>query len=266
MGTHSYFWCGFDLYKKQPNQKYQTMKLLTSVALTGYLFSTSDASMKSMRKGYNQLIKQIRQSGNRNVLDTSLANVDKYGCWCYFDDAVGNGKGEPMDPIDAECRNLHRGYECALADYGASCVPWEVVYFPVAGTPFVENFGGVGPACVHTNTVVTQFGECAAAACAIETQFIDDYTSITQNYNPQFATYSHTSTGQGNFNPKRNCVTTEAGTPDKGARECCGTYPYRYPFKTYGGTTQCCQGSVFNSATHKCCLSGSVILAASKCT
>jgi len=239
------------------------MKLLSGTAVV--LAFTADASLKAMKKGYNELIKASAKN-NRNLLETNIKNVNNYGCWCYFDDQVGNGKGEPMDLIDAECRNLHRGYECAIADFGETCVPWEVTYFPVSGTSFIGQHGGVGPACVHTNTVVTSFGDCAAAACAIETEFIDEYTSITQNYNPQFSTYSHTSTGQGNFNPKRNCVTNEKGTPDKGERDCCGTFPHRYPFKTYDGASACCQGSIFKKATHKCCLSGRVILGTQKCT
>merc|ERR1712051_927994 len=111
MGRTHIFGVGLIFKRSNPSKN---MKLLTSVALTGYLFTTSDASLKSIRKGYNQMIKQIRESGsNRNLLDTEIKNVNKYGCWCYFDGDVGNGKGEPMDPIDAECRNLHRGYECA---------------------------------------------------------------------------------------------------------------------------------------------------------
>ena len=84
-----------------------------------------DASFKLMKDSYAQLVKQI--GGDRNLLNTALANVNNYGCWCYFDDQVGNGKGEPMDLIDAECRNLHRGYECAVADING-CVPWTQLY------------------------------------------------------------------------------------------------------------------------------------------
>merc|ERR1712141_76757 len=242
----------FDLNQKQylPPRK-RKMKLLLASSSIAVLLTGVDANFKLMKESYTALAKQL---GNRNLLNTALANIDSYGCWCYFDDQVGNGKGEPMDLIDAECRNLHRGYECIVADLGAGCVPWTETYFPVLSTPFLSQFNNnAKAACDHANTVVVNLGACAAAACAVETQFTMDYTTITQSYNPQFSTYSHPSTNLGNFNPKRNCVTNDYGTPDKSERECCGTFPRRYPFKQYGGAHQCCDGTVFKIATHKCC-------------
>ena len=134
-----------------------------------------------------------------------------------------------MDLIDAECRNLHRGYECIVADHGASCVPWEVNYFPIEGQSYEADFGSINAACIHTNTVLTNFGDCAAAACSVETSFIQLYTSITQTYNPQFPVYGHdgvesgalpgaTDIGTGTFKPERNCVTNEIGTKDETSR------------------------------------------------
>merc|ERR1712226_236499 len=233
------------------------MKLLlaSSLALLGV-----DANYKAMKKSYGEIVK-----GNRNLLTTSINNVNKYGCWCYFDDDVGNGKGEPMDLVDAECRNLHRGYECAVADI-AGCTPWTVTYFPVSGTAFITDHGSIAAACTHTNLVLTNFGPCAAAACAIETEFINEYTAITQNYNPQFTAFSHS--GVGSFNANRNCVTAGNGIRDKGERQCCGTFPHRYPFKVYQGLASqqaCCDGSVFVQSTHKCCGGTEVKLQGATC-
>jgi len=223
------------------------MKFLaaSSIALLGV-----DASFKAMTNAYKELL-----AGDRNLLLTSVANIDQYGCWCYFDSAVGNGKGEPMDLIDAECRNLHRGYECAVADY-ANCEPWAITYFPVSGTNFITDHGSIAAACIHTNTVLTNFGDCAAAACAVETEYISEYTAITQNYNPQFSVYSHVASGRGSFVPTNNCVTNAAGTHDESPRQCCGSFPQRYPFKVYAGTPDeaaCCDGSVYKIASHSCC-------------
>lgn len=253
------------------------MKLVIGTAVIAASLVTVDASLKAMTKSYNELIKQTRKNGDRNILNTSIRNINQYGCWCYFDGLVGNGKGEPMDLIDAECRNLHRGYECIVADHGASCVPWEVNYFPIEGQSYEADFGSINAACIHTNTVLTNFGDCAAAACSVETSFIQLYTSITQTYNPQFPVYGHdgvesgalpgaTDIGTGTFKPERNCVTNDIGTKDETPRECCGTYPERFPYKTYGNAKRCCGGSVYVDATHKCCNGNDVTLNGVACT
>ena len=66
-----------------------------------------------------------------NALNDLVNNHGGYGCWCYFYDDVGRGKGTPVDEIDSFCKVLNEGYECAIRDSedeGVSCVPWEVSY------------------------------------------------------------------------------------------------------------------------------------------
>lgn len=232
------------------------MKFLaaSSIALLGV-----DASYKAMKKSYSEMI-----AGDRDLTGPPFGNVNGYGCWCYFDSAVGNGKGEPMDLVDAECRNLHRGYECAVADY-ANCEPWTVFY--IAAGQLVVSQGSVHAACVHANTNLgLVLGDCAIAACSVELEFINEYTAITQNYNPQFSVYSHANLGS--FVPTNNCVTNTFGTHDESPRQCCGTFPQRYPFKVYAGTSDeaaCCDGTVYKTATHFCCNS-MVMLNGMACT
>merc|ERR1711981_52483 len=65
----------------------------------------------------------------------AVNQLDEYGCWCYFYDNVGRGKGQPIDEVDGFCKTLNEGYECAIRDSeeeGISCTPWEVAY--VSGT------------------------------------------------------------------------------------------------------------------------------------
>ena len=42
--------------------------------------------------------------------------LKNYGCWCYFDDKYKNGKGITVSMIDASCRDLQNGYQCAVID------------------------------------------------------------------------------------------------------------------------------------------------------
>lgn len=253
------------------------MKLVGSSGLLAALalLDQTSADFKAMRKGYNALVARLKQT-NRSLISTSFGNVNGYGCWCFFDDKVGNGKGSPIDPIDDECRNLHRGYECAIADHGETCVPWEVIYFPpTGGTNFIQQLGSITAACVHTNTVLTNFGDCAVTACIVETHFTNEYTTITQTYNPNFGDFSHHKFQAGtnppnsviiganpNFDHDEKCKPPRKYDQDRSPRKCCGSYPYRYPFKAYSfkpaKEQDCCDGTIFTKVD-ACCISNAVV-------
>ena len=60
-----------------------------------------------------------------------LPLLNEFGCWCYFYDDVGRGKGTPVDEVDGFCKVLADGYQCAILDLeaqGTTCIPWEAVY------------------------------------------------------------------------------------------------------------------------------------------
>merc|ERR1719486_1014011 len=86
-----------------------------------------------------QLMAQVQNSSLRAFsgnIQTAVERLDEYGCWCYFYDNVGRGKGTPVDEIDGFCKTLADGYQCAIIDgegEGESCVPWEVTYHPGTG-------------------------------------------------------------------------------------------------------------------------------------
>lgn len=73
-----------------------------------------DATFALIRETMEMIAKAV--GDDRNLLNGQLGGLNRYGCWCYFDNEVGNGKGEPVDLIDAECKTLHNGYECIVAD------------------------------------------------------------------------------------------------------------------------------------------------------
>merc|ERR1712168_1604572 len=83
-----------------------------------------------------QLLALIQNSSLRaftGQIANQIPNLDEYGCWCYFYDNVGRGKGNPVDEVDAMCKTLGEGYECAMRDSedeGSDCTPWEVAYTP----------------------------------------------------------------------------------------------------------------------------------------
>merc|ERR1711881_329921 len=86
-----------------------------------------------MEKALEEQIAAINSSSRsiKPFLGPVLGRIEHYGCWCYFDNDNGLGKGQPVNELDSFCRTLHEGYECAIFDgenEGDSCVPWEVNY------------------------------------------------------------------------------------------------------------------------------------------
>jgi len=237
------------------------MKLVAGATTLVLAFHTADAGFKDMKKSYGKLIESIKKSGDkRNLLSNggTFVEVNNYGCWCYFDDQVGNGKGEPVDLIDAECKNLHKGYECALADF-PNCAstanggkgglighidtsstetpqpdkaPWIRKYIPASQELGDNDFNGdIDRACVFVNDVIGPYGKCGAVSCAVEENFIIQYGALTNHVNLNEAAFSHVITGKGNFDPDQSCKARDVYR-DRTPRECCGAYPERYGFKS----------------------------------
>jgi len=202
-----------------------------------------------------QLMGQIQNSSLRAFsgnIQTAVERLDEYGCWCYFYDNVGRGKGTPVDEIDGFCKTLADGYQCAIIDgesEGNSCVPWEVNYSPGAGQ---------GPdrfASCQTNNPADN---CAARACSVEGIFVDNLFAFLISGTPiAYDTYGH---NDSDFDPA-----TDAGCPVKtgikgvsGEKSCCGGYPNRFPFKTLDGDRACCGSRTYNTQLLNCCANGQV--------
>lgn len=177
----------------------------------------------------------------------AFENIDGYGCWCYFDDMHGKGKSHPVDEVDAFCKALHEGYECAMIDSdneGAedACVPWEVSY--------------VAAAIGETEDIVDQCNErnednCARRACMVETQFVTAIFRMSIAGGKMNEEQNHAN----GFDVEENCPTTP-GSPSE--KDCCGQYPYRHPFKTYGGQRSCCGMKTYDITVLNCCPGGKV--------
>ena len=67
------------------------------------------------------------QTSMVSSIQTSIQQISNYGCWCYFQENHGKGRGAPVDDVDQYCQYLHHGYECAMIDAeleGHQCTPW----------------------------------------------------------------------------------------------------------------------------------------------
>ena len=118
-----------------------------------------------------QVLSLVRNSSLRAFtgnIANAVNSLDEYGCWCYFYDNVGRGKGTPVDEIDGFCKTLADGYQCAIIDgesEGNSCVPWEVSYSPGVL---------VGPARFQSCQTQNPTNNCASRACTVEGIFADN--------------------------------------------------------------------------------------------
>jgi len=170
-----------------------------------------------------------------------------YGCWCYFNDNWGKGKGVPVNEVDNICKVLHDGYECIIHDHkveypNESCDPWTVDY--VSAVSLGRNLRQLENYCVKYNQ-----NACAQRTCIIESHFAQSFFKLAINKDHRFEPlYKH----ELGFDPedKRNCPTIGG---KKSEKSCCGIYPERYPFKTFDGQRQCCKRQTYDVNVRECC-------------
>lgn len=181
--------------------------------------------------------------------EEAFANIDGYGCWCYFDDSFGKGKSHPVDEADAFCKVLHEGYECIMIDNDSegeedSCIPWEAGYVPAA----VGETDDIISQCHDRNA---DFGTCAIRSCMVESQFVTSMFRFLISGGAMNTDNNHSN----GFDVEANCPTVPGHASEK---DCCGHYPYRHPFKTYGGQRSCCGMKTFDISVLQCCANGKV--------
>jgi len=219
-------------------------------AITSALIGTCYAGSNAMQAQFNNLVSEMNItdrvfSGN---LSATILSLNEYGCWCYFDDDHGRGKAQPADGVDSVCKVLHDGYDCAMLDAenrGETCTPWEVLYDAAVGGSTLT----IAEECAIKNV-----NACSRDACTVEGTFVANLLSVMVT-TPGGAIADSNRQSQG-FDVGANCVTKRGG--QGGEKQCCGTFPNRFPFKTLGGDRGCCVDRTFNTATLNCCSDGSV--------
>lgn len=215
------------------------MKLVISVAVLASSVLAGFDEMKNM---------SLKATGPRAVVDMmgeQFDNIDGYGCWCYFYEDHGKGKSQPVNQMDGFCKLLAEGYDCAMMDSqtegGDFCVPWEVAYNAAN-----VGFGDVVEQCVSRNADL-----CPQRACIIEGWFVTSIFQMFLSGTPMDLAQKHAD----GFDVTENCPTT---TGTQSEKSCCGEYPYRHPFKTYGGQRDCCGSKTYDVSVLQCCPSGKV--------
>jgi len=214
-------------------------------------FTSVFAGFDSMSSSLTALASNNSLPSDRSVTELMgplLDRINKYGCWCYFNEDHGKGKSQPVDDVDAICKMLHEGYECAILDAqeaGEECTPWEVDYDSTSA-----GFDSIVEECTSRNADKTA---CAVNSCIVEQWFV---VSIFQSF---LGGNQHTPNNLhiNGFDVDNECP-TRPGTASE--HSCCGLYPYRHPFKTYGGARSCCGSKTYDNSILSCCADGRVRL------
>jgi hypothetical protein len=248
VGTHKFLTDAHSLYETK-NKKLSSIIMFKYAALS--LVSLAAADKGAIDAQLKALVANSSLRAFTGNIANAVAQLDEYGCWCYFYDNVGRGKGTPVDEIDGFCKILGDGYQCAIIDSegeGLSCIPWEVAYS--SGTGAGVNLA----AACNTNN---PDDNCAARACAVEGQFVDSlFAFLLSGSQINYNDFGHNN----GFD-----AATDAGCPVKkgtpgvsGEKLCCGAYPTRFPFKTLDGDRACCGGRTYNTQLLNCCSPGQV--------
>merc|ERR1712066_59749 len=228
-----------------------------NMKLASFIIGLAAADKASIDK---QILSYVGNSSLRvftGNIANAIQNFDEYGCWCFFYDNVGRGKGTPVDELDGFCKTLADGYACIALDNeieGAEdCIPWEVHYNP----------GGGAGRDRHESCTIANPGasNCAIRACSVEGIFVDNvFAMLLSGAQADFEQFSH---AQGFDNGiYAGCPTYYAKTGIKvdygGEKACCGHYPNRFPFKTLQGGRACCGSRTYSTDLMNCCANGQI--------
>merc|ERR1712048_1128916 len=215
------------------------MKLI-HVASLGFL-GTCYAGLAEMLEVLEQAKRHFNQPGLRTDLVASMnsfgAQLVNYGCWCSFDDDHSLVGGDTQDHFDEQCKLLHQGYDCIIADLGATCAtPWSESF----GVPDLFSGDMSDPTTSLSLCSARNLGDdCKIKSCQVEMNFIyyviqSIFQQPGANPVPPNPIYSH-----GTFDNDQECVKAATvidtvvqgfgGNGGAGGATCCGPYPQKLP-------------------------------------
>lgn len=234
------------------------MVKLNQTRLITLLATVSNAAITDIQEMYKELSNSTQPTNDRNPLrafspvggtwgfvgQLVMQTIGEgYGCWCYFQEDVGKGKSDPVDEVDSLCKVLHQGYECSMLD-DPTCLPYDVQYNR-PNVFFIGNQDQIRPICETMNSG----NQCHIDACTVETNFV---FSIFNAQDPGQDSFQHRSDGSG-FDIEANCPINRGAN---GEKSCCGEYPNRFPYKSFGGTRACCGMGTYDTGIQECCEEG----------
>jgi len=166
-----------------------------------------------------------------------------------------------MDPMDEACKRYFLSKECIMIDNEITGTPCsnDVAYsdpIQISNDPYnSENDYSV--LCEEYNPE-GNFTSSVEAACAREHCRVDAY--FLREFNENESTLDVEFDGFLGFDGSTSCrvnVPIEAASSSK---QCCSSYPDRFPFKINGGSRACCESVTYSTFMLDCCIDGTTRL------
>merc|ERR1712062_170347 len=193
-------------------------------------FQSTEAGLAKIMAELSELMVGFQDTvpGLRALSPSTVAQLQNYGCWCYFEDEFGLGRGKPVDQIDRLCQNLHDSYECAILDSGDdSCIPWKVDYNSSGAFDLSDRLFE----CENHNV-----DDCTKSTCIVEGLFVQ---SLFDHFMNNGLTINDDYKLSSGFDSS-TCKIKGGALSVKGERQCCGQVPFRRPFNDGNGDKACC--------------------------
>jgi len=251
--------------------KFQSVAALAvlSTKVNANFEKITDLFVQLEEAAYNKTIADDpSQANNRGFVPTMMllmTDIQYYGCWCYLDASWDNAKGPVQDGLDQECKNLVQNYRCLVLDAldrGQTCDPAAQDY------ESYNLFGGSGNLTLDCATSGNELGDQDTSQCRIDLCVADgDFTlnlfalmfqtgGIAASQPPYDPAVAHANNQGGSslglFDPTTDCKYNYQGY-GRSEKECCGSYPTRFPFKTYNGDKACCGDKTYSTISNQCC-------------
>ena len=213
--------------------------------MAGNESDSSDPTLENLRR-----LKQLKVLILHLQPAHHFARYCYYGCWCLPDathDLHATGMGKPVDSIDAACKRQYQCYECAGMDHpGRDCdesntqYNYELTY----DSDDPDNNMKKGIVCLDDPT--NEKLSCRRSICECDKKLAEDlrehFSVWTVDHHME----------QGTFD--RSVCKDSRGTGGNGGhteRECCGSYPDRFPYSAGAGRS-CCGQVTYNPNLHCC--------------
>ena len=149
-------------------------------------FETMQELYKNKTRQNSQNLPQARGTFLKPNTVHDLRHLQEYGCWCYFAEAFGQARGQPVNPYDEACKKYTQAVNCAMMDADIpNCDPKNQEYF-------MANDNNPNKTDAQRCTAANPNDACARTTCMIESWFIDliNREHILDENSPDYKTYS----------------------------------------------------------------------------